>query len=47
MIKLWKINFSPQNTKLSMELEHVIGIIRKGIKNTTQMRILIFDIDCS
>ena len=34
MIKLRKINFSPQNTNLSMELELVIGTIRKGIKST-------------
>ena len=34
MIKLRKINFSQKNTHLSMELEVVVGTIRKGIKST-------------
>ena len=34
MIKLRKINFSPKNTHLSMEMELVVGTIRKGIKST-------------
>ena len=31
-------------THLSMELELLIGTIRKGIKSTIEMHILIFDI---
>ena len=42
MIKLRKINFSPKNIHLSMELELVIGTIRKGVKSTIEMHILIF-----
>ena len=42
MIKLQKINFPPKITYLSMELELVIGTIRKGIKSTILMHILIF-----
>ena len=34
MIKLRKINFPPKNTHLSMEMELVVGTIRKGIKST-------------
>ena len=39
-----KSTFFPKITHLSMELELVIGTIRKGIKSTIEMHILIFDI---
>ena len=39
-----KSTFFPKMTHLLMELELVIGTIRKGIKSTILIHILIFDI---